>query len=42
MHMQVSDQIETDVSELEWMHGWLVDRKRKEEKALKGEKDVDG
>jgi hypothetical protein len=38
MHMQVSDQMEMDVSELDWTHGWLVNQKKKEEKALKGEK----
>ena len=38
MNMQVSDQLETDIVELDWIHGWLVETKRKEEKALRGEK----
>jgi len=38
MHMSLSDQMETDVSELRWIHGWLVDIKQKELKAMRGEK----
>jgi len=38
MHVSIDDQMELDVSEISWIHGWLVDRKKEEEKALKGEK----
>lgn len=42
MHLSIADQETMDISEIQWMHNWLIEVKEKENKSALGERNGEG